>query len=199
MKRLMIASTALFTLLTAVQPVLAQNDVGTSTTSIEDESPQRLSDLGVAVNPQIGVSSFDYSEGVDRDAESELSGGVTFEFGGKPRKLETGLLMLSTAASKYLAVPMVAKLRLVEYGPQAWYAKVGATSAFEVQSDSNRSTNNFDVLANLGIGGRFDFTRSMDFIVEATYNRGLMDAIRTATGDNFNQGFLVLAGVSIGL
>ncbi len=197
MKRLMISASSLLMFLTVGAPVSAQQapDAGTSTVKIEDEGPQRLSDLGMAIFPQIGVSSFEYSKGVDADADSKLTGGVTVEFGKDVRKLETGLMVLETAAATYLTIPMNAKLRLVQMSArQSWYGKFGFMPAFEMGND--RDVNNTDVIGSLGIGGRMEFNKSSDFIIEGTFNRGLMDAVRNVQGDNLNQGFLVMAGMS---
>jgi hypothetical protein len=198
MKRLMFSATTLFIFLTAAFPVSAQTDSGaTSSIKIDEEGPARLRDLGIAIAPQLGVSSFEYSEGVSEDAKAELSGGVTVEFGGDLRKMETGLLVLQTATTSYLTIPMNAKIRVAQMGPQSWYGKVGFMPAFELRND--KDTNNIDVIGNLGVGGRFAFSAKSDFIVEATFNRGIMDAIRTANGDNLNQGFLVMAGMTFDL
>jgi hypothetical protein len=184
--------------LTVATPVLAQDSkAGTSTVKIEEEGPQRLSDLGMAVNPQLGVSSFDYSEGVKEDANSKLSGGVTVEFGKGMRKMETGALVIQTAKTSYLAIPMAAKIRFAELRAQQWYGKFGFMPAFELRDD--KDTNNVDVIGTIGVGGRLEFTKKSDFIIEATFNRGLMDAVRSAQGENLNQGFLVLAGMSFAI
>ncbi len=49
----------------------------------------RLSDLNIKLNPQLGLSSFEYSGKNSGQAQQKLSGGLTFEFGDSPRKLET--------------------------------------------------------------------------------------------------------------
>ena len=200
MKSLSRATGALLSLLTAVQPIFADVlETGTSTTTIVNSTPERLRDLGVSVNPQLGVSSFDYSEGASEKSNSDLSGGVTFEFGRGMRKMETGLLVMQTTASTYLTIPMAAKLRLVQLGAQTWYGKFGFMPAFEISSRTEARTNNIDVLGSLGAGGRFEFNKKSDFIIEATFNRGVMDALRSSNGDNLNQGFLVLAGMSFNI
>lgn len=198
MKSLIFSALGVLTVLTVATPVLAQTTAsGTTSTKIEDEGPQRLSDLGMALNPQIGVSSFDYSEGVKEEANSKLSGGLTVEFGRGMLKMETGALVLQTAETTYLTIPMNAKIRFAQMTSQQWYGKFGFMPAFEIGTD--KDTNNIDVIGSLGIGGRLEFTKKADFLIEATYNRGLIDAISSARGENLNQGFLVLAGMSFSI
>lgn len=199
MKKLNLAVSSMLIFWTAVQPAWAE-DTGTGMTSapIEEIAEPRLSDLGIHINPQIGLSNFDYSKG-DTKAKNDISGGATVEFGAESRRLETGLLLLrlknEALSSSYLTIPMAAKLRLYSLESQTWYGKFGFLTAFETSSTRNSETNNLDVLGSLGIGGRFQFIRAADFTVEATYNRGLIDALRSA-GQTYNQGFLVMAGMS---
>jgi hypothetical protein len=208
MKSLAILVISLFTLLTVVEPAGAEpGDAATLRVHSESEGPERLSDLPMRLNPQIGVSSFEYSG--RGGSKAQLSGGATVEFGRPSRKLETGVILMRTGAearfkgendptlvtSTYLTLPMMAKLRLVSMRAQSWYFKAGAMPAFEVGGNRDAATNNLDVLASIGLSGRLAFTRKADFVIEASYNRGLIDALHTA-GDNYNQGVLVLAGLS---
>lgn len=199
MKKLTILLLALFMVLTAVEPVLAQaSEAGTISTSVEEESGPRLSDLGMKLNPQLGVSSFEYSGKNTGDSTQKLSGGLTVEFGGAQRKMETGLVILQTQSSTMLTIPMMAKLRLISLRAQSWYGKFGFMPAFEMASSRGSQTNNIDVLGTIGAGGRLLFTKTSDFIIEATYNRGFMDGLRT-NGSNYNQGVLVMAGMSFSI
>jgi len=200
MKKIVFPTLGLLMLLTAVQPILAQStDAGSITTSVEEERSPRLSDLGMKLNPQLGVSSFEYSgKNTTGGSEQKLSGGLTVEFGGSPRKMETGLVILQTQSSTMLTLPMMAKLRVLSMRAQSWYGKFGFMPAFELSSSRNRETNNIDVLGSIGAGGRLMFNKKSDFIIEATYNRGLMDALRTS-GQNYNQGVLVMAGMSFSI
>ncbi len=200
MKTLKLLGLAVFMLSTVVEPVLAEvNDAGTSSMAIESEREMRLSDLGMKLNPQLGVSSFEYSgKTTAGEAKQKLSGGLTVEFGGAIRKMETGLLVVQTGASSYLTIPMMAKLRVISMRAQSWYGKFGFMPAFEIGS-SNRNTTNIDVIGALGAGGRLTMTKKSDFIIEATYNRGLIDAVRSNSEQNYNQGILVMAGVSISI
>jgi hypothetical protein len=198
MKKLVIWTLALAMLLTVVQPVLAQSaDVGNSSSSIDELREPRLSDLGMRLNPQLGVSGFEYSGKNGGESKQKLSGGVTVEFGGAPRKMETGLLVLQTQGSTRLTLPMMAKLRVLQMRAQNWYGKFGFMPAFELSS-SRKDTNNIDVIGSIGAGGRLMFTKKTDLIIEGTYNRGLLDGLRGA-GENFNQGFLVMAGMSFNI
>ena len=195
MKKLVIWTLALAMLLTVVQPVLAQSaDAGSSSTSVDEVREPRLSDLGMRLNPQLGASGFEYSGKNGGESKQNLSGGLTVEFGGAPRKMETGLLVLQTSGSTMLTIPMMAKLRVIQMRAQSWYGKFGFMPAFELAS-SRTDTNNLDVMGSFGAGGRLMFDKQSDFIIEATYNRGLMDSLRGG-GENFNQGFLIMAGLS---
>lgn len=192
-------------------PAMAQ-DAATSRTGLGDSiNAQRLSDLGMKLNPQLGVSSFDYSRNSGGDARTRLSGGLTVEFGGPMRKLETGLLLLQSGSSallktgeeaqinsSYLSIPMVAKLRVLQMRAQSWYGKFGFMPAFEVASSRDSLTNNMDVFTTLGLGGRFYFNPKTDIVVEATYNRGMIDSLKQA-GMSYNNGFMVMAGMSFDL
>lgn len=195
MKTRILSTLTLSMLLTSVSPVWAQNSVGTIATKNEATPFERMSDLGVTVNPQLGVSSFNYSGEGSSNSEAKLSGGTTFEFGKDLRKLETGVLLLRTGESTFLTIPMMAKLRVMAARAQEYYAKFGFMPAFELSSSNDSATNNIDVLGMVGLGGRLAFTREADFIIETTFNRGLMDAVRGG-GERYNQGFLVLAGLS---
>ena len=147
--------------------------------------------------------------GDDGSARQKLSGGSTVELGGDSRKLETGLLFMQTSGdvtlqdgsrspvtNSYLAVPMMAKLRVAALRTQSWYAKFGVISAFSVGPSRTATANPIDLMGSAGLGGRFVFTPKADFIIEATYNRGVMDAVQSSSSVNYNQGFLVLVGLS---
>ena len=164
---------------------------------LDEVREPRLSDLGMKLNPQLGVSSFEYSGKNAGEAKQKLSGGATVEFGGAPRKLETGLLAVQTQGSTMLTLPMMAKIRVFSMRAQSWYGKFGFSPAFELSSSRN-DTNKIDILGAIGAGGRLTATKTSDFIIEATYNRGMLDGLR-GSGENFNQGFLVMAGMSFNI
>ncbi len=204
-------ASALLIILTAGAQVRAADTAATTSATLEDSSPARLSDLGTHINPQIGMASMEYS-GRNSTAQ-RLTGGATAEFGEGIRRMETGLLLLQAGGkltlangtetdvhSTYIAIPMLAKIRIFQMSKQAWYLKGGVLTAFEVGSNHNGETNNLDVLASLGLAGRFALTKNADFIVEGSYNRGLLPALRTSSNaDSYNQGALVLAGMSFKL
>ncbi len=208
-----LAAAVLLILSTVAKPIWAQDDTATSRVAVEDDGgPARLSDLGTHINPQLGVSSFEYS-GVRGGSKQKLSGGATVEFGEGMRRLETGLLFVQSGgraeledgskvvvSSSYIALPMLAKIRVAQLKSQSWFLKTGFLTAFEASSSNNSLTNNIDVLGSLGASGRFVFTKQSDFIVEATYNRGFMEAVRSSSSrSDYNQGILVMAGVSFKL
>jgi hypothetical protein len=202
MKARIVAALGLLISLTAVSPAWAQ-EMSTLSTSGEDSTPLRLSDYPMQLNTELGYSAFEYVGNQSGKSVSKLSGGLTVDFGSGPRLLETGLMVLETGrqvlgeqvTSTYLALPMAAKLRLLNHPAQSWYAKFGFTSAFELGSNRNDLTNDLDVLLVAGLTAKLRFTREADLILDATYNRGTLDALR-ADGRTFNQGFLFLAGLS---
>ncbi len=190
MKQMLIAAGLVITLLTTGQPVSAQE--GQSTIKMDDVGEGQFTEYDLNLNPQLGYSSFEYSRRKPQTGQG-LTGGLTVELGQSLRKLETGLIVMEMAESRYLSIPMMAKLRVHAMRTQSWYAKVGFISAFEVAGGTESSTK-FDILGALGVGGRVVVDRSKDFIIEATYNRGLLPS-GTDTGV-YNQGFLILAGLS---
>lgn len=212
MKSQVFSVISMFTLLTVVNPVWAQDSSTVrSKGNAETEGPSNFRDLDMRLNPQVGVSSFEYS-GRTGSGQQKVTGGLTAEFGNSARKLETGLLWWQTSAdaplkngaverinTNYLTLPMFAKLRVLNMRSQSWYLKLGFTTALRTNSSNRDLTNAADVLGGLGLAARFPATRNADFIVDTTYNRGLMQAVRTTEGNNYNQGFVVLAGLSIRL
>lgn len=198
--------------LTAVNPVWAQDSSTVRTSAYaEADGPDKFRDLDMRLNPQIGLSSFEYS-GRTGGGNQNVAGGLTAEFGGSARKLETGLLWWQTSAdaplkngaverinTNYITLPMFAKLRVLNMRSQSWYLKLGFTTALRTNSSNKELTNAADVLGGVGLAARFPATRNADFIVDTTYNRGLMQAVRTTEGNNKTQGFVVLAGLSIRL
>jgi hypothetical protein len=194
---------------TVVATPASAADAATSKASVNDEVPTRLGLLKTRINPELGVSSFEYS-GVSGGSKQGLSGGVTAEFGEGMRRLETGLMLIQSGGnanvdgevsaihSTYLTIPIMAKIRVAQLTAQSWFLKGGMMTAFQTAGGDRDASNAIDMMLSLGAAGRFAFTRNMDFIVDATYNRGLFEAVRTsASTSNYNQGVLVLAGVSI--
>ena len=93
----------------------------------------------------------------------------------------------------------MAKLRIFQMHAQSWYAKFGALTALQVGSSDRSITNGADVMLGAGLGGRFTFTKKADFIVEATYDKGLLESIHTSSTTGYNQGFVVMAGLSFSI
>lgn len=187
------------TLLTGAQPILAAD--GEIRESLKGSQVERLRDYGLNVNPQAGVSSFEHSGRSGSVHSGAL--GVTAELGQTSiRMLETGLLVVQmgsdAARTTFLTVPMMAKIRLFSRPAQSWYAKAGVSTAFELSSTDKAATNNVDLLAALGVGGRFAFNSRSDLIIESTYNRGLLASVR-GSESAYNQGVLVMAGLSFKL
>lgn len=210
MKNLFFLFSAVITLSTAVNPAWAQESSEVRIANPAEESgPSTFTDLNATVNPQLGMSSFEYSKKTGSGGQG-MAGGATVELGSASRKLETGVLILQTGGdvtlnngqdvrlkNTYLALPMMAKLRIMSMRSQSWFVKFGMTTALRIKKDDQNLSNAADVLAGLGLAGRFPLAQKSDFIIEATYNRGLLEAVRTKAEASFNQGFIVLAGVSI--
>jgi hypothetical protein len=201
MKRQMISAFALFSFLTAGGPLWAQGESRLDRASGAEALP--MTTMGLRVNSLIGAST--------TEGKSSLSGGTTVELGELPtRKFETGLIALQTGASArpagaatdqnfsatFLAVPLLAKFRLLDMHAQSWFLKAGAMPAAKVSQDDQMK--DFNVLASVGLSGKLVFTRRADFVVEASYNRGLMDSLR-APGTSYSEGVTVLAGLSFRL
>lgn len=198
MKKYIFSVLAMTTLLTAGQPILALDS--TSRLQIDQVSPDKLSDLNLRVNPQAGMSNFEHSKG--SGSQNAIVFGTTVEAGQSQRKLETGILLMTMgsdqASAQYLTIPMMAKLRVLQAKAQSYYAKFGFAPAFEINSSNKRASNNIDVLMGAGIGGRLALTKDMDFVIEGTFNRGLMDNVKGG-GSQYNQGFLLLGGLSVSI
>lgn len=207
----LLALVLLITSTTALQVSAQQTDTSTTKTSMEEVGPSRLSELGTHINPQLGISSFEQSARTG-GSKQRFSGGVTAEFGEGTRRLETGLLLVQSGGNAnidgeqrslhatYLTFPMFAKIRVAEMASQSWFIKGGLLTGFATSRSDKDEMSAIDMMASLGAAGRFAFTKRMDFIVDATYNRGLFETVRTsAASASFNQGVLVLAGVSLGI
>lgn len=198
MKTHILAGLAVISFLTAGQPILAEE--GVSRLKSEDMAPESLREMGLRLNPQLGVSSFEHSKQIGTTTSAAF--GVTAELGRESRKLETGLMVVdmgsSRATSRYLTIPMMAKIEIFKMRAQNWYAKAGFNTAYEISSTKDSATNNLDILAGLGLAGRLAFNQKADLVIEATYNRGLLDNLRSG-GPSYNQGILVLTGLSFRL
>jgi hypothetical protein len=94
---------------------------------------------------------------------------------------------------------MMAKLRVISTPSQSWYAKFGVLSAFEAGSSNSSVTGGTDVLAAAGMGGRFAFTKKADFIIEATYNRAMLQTVQSSAGTSYLEGFILMAGLSFSI
>ena len=212
MKSLGFSASVLFTLLISVNPVWSQDFSTVRTTCYaEADGPSKFNDLDMHINPQVGLSSFEYSKNAG-GGQQKVTGGVTAEFGSAARRLETGWLWWQNSAdatmkngtteritTNYITLPVMAKLRVLSARSQSWYLKLGVTTALRTSSSNNDATNAADVLGGLGLAARFPATRNSDFIIDTTYNRGLLQAVNNPSGANYNQGFVVLAGLSIRL
>lgn len=182
---------------------------GVSEMRLESERDDAFSDIKARIVPQLGMSSMGYTGKLSGSEGQGFSGGVTTELGStKARLLETGLLFMqnrSTARSagvdqsvrtSEIAIPMMGKIRFIDLKSQAWYFKLGALTTFETSTNAT-NTSAMDVLASLGVGARVPVNRKMDFLVEATYNRGVLNAF--FQDNSAQEGLLVFTGLSIAL
>ena len=173
MKPFIFLSLLVFTLLTGVEPVWAQED------------PDVV--LNPRLNAVVGLGQIG-AEG--RDRAGGAAGGALIELGSEWHTLETGALLLRTGAGREasFALPMSAKFRVIDLAHQSWFIKAGAMTAFQ--------SNGFDVLVGAGLGGRIALTPSLDLILDGTYHHGLMDSSTTEAGTNHVGGVLFLTGLS---
>jgi hypothetical protein len=186
---------------------------GTSTASMQGfESPESGDAYKVRLVPQVGMTSLGYAGSSGGDSTETISGGLTTEIGqSKQRLLETGILLLHTTAdakvgangateqvaTTQLAIPLMAKIRFIETKTQSWYAKFGALTAFETSNSQGNATTPFDVLGSAGVGARFPAGKKADFLVEATYNRGIFNVLRDGTA--VQEGVMIFTGISFGI
>ena len=192
MKSLIYLSATLFTLLTVVEPIWA-DEVWDQTEGVESESTLHLNPR---LNALVGFGNLSLA---GRATPERVGGGLTIELGQDWRRLETGVLMIPTggeARSNSLALPMWAKFRVVHTDVLSVFVKAGAMSAFETRSARDQSTRNLDVLASGGLGGRIKLNGWADLVIDATYNRGLLDHARTAKGTDHQAGTLIFTGLS---
>jgi hypothetical protein len=214
MKLAAILSLALSGLFTA--PVFADDSTSTSLSGasselkLDSQEGGPWSRLNPRIVPQLGMSSMQYTGAGGGSPGQGFAGGVTTELGtSKARLAETGILFIQsnaganigpngssqTVSSSEIAIPLMAKIRFIDSRTQSWYFKIGATTTFETATNANTSA--FDILAGGGVGVRLPVSKKMDLLVEATYNRGMLDALQNAGG--VTEGVLGFIGLSIGL
>lgn len=180
---------------------------GRSELKLESQSEDLPSDYKVSLVPQVGMASMSYTGKMKGDKGQGFSGGLTTELGSsKARLLEVGLLFVQskstvndtnqTISTSQLGIPLMAKLRFIDMKSQSWYAKIGALTTFQTSSNE-KETRSMDVLGSVGVGARVPLERKMDILIEATFNRGIMNAFLNET--SVQEGLLVFTGISIAL
>jgi hypothetical protein len=202
---------AIFLTLSLLAAPAAFAQEGVSDLKLEKQSEDVYSEYKVRLVPEIGMSSMGYTGKMAGDNGQGLSAGLTTEIGEtKARLLEAGVLLVNTTSTaaigphgtnetistSQLGIPLMAKLRFIDTKSQSWYFKVGAITTFQTNSNQ-ANTNSFDVLGALGLGARVPLDRKMDILIEATYNRGIMNAFLDESG--VQEGVLVFTGISIAL
>lgn len=183
-------------------------DEGSSRSKISEMQESSPGEYQIHLVPQVGMSSMSYS-GQDLGKSGQaFSGGLTTEIGQtKARLLETGLIFLGGSSTvsvngneqqintTHIAIPLMAKIRFISTKSQAWYAKLGALTAFETATSDANLTRSFDVLISGGVGARVPITRKADLLLEGTYNRGTFNALRN--GYSVFEGIVAFTGVSV--
>lgn len=182
---------------------------GVSEMHLESEKDDSFTDLNARIVPQVGMTSMGYTGKLSGTPGQAFSGGLTTELGStKARLLETGVLFMQnrsvvhsasadqSVSTSELAIPMMGKLRFINTKSQAWYFKLGALTTFETATNAT-NTSAMDVLASLGVGVRLPMSRKFDFLIEATYNRSVMNAF--FQDNSAQEGLLVFTGLSIAL
>jgi|GEM_PF-6506036 len=182
---------------------------GVSEMHLDNEKDDSFTDIKARIVPQVGMSSMGYTGKLSGSEGQGFSGGVTTELGTtKARLLETGLLFMQnrstvktntadqSVSTSEIAIPMMGKIRFIDRRSQSWYFKIGALTTFETSTNAS-NTSSMDVLASLGAGVRLPVNRKMDFLIEATYNRGVLSAF--FQDNSAQQGLLAFTGLSIAL
>lgn len=174
----------------------------TSALKVEDIK-QESGETHFSINTQFGMAAFEKDGAASQNnSEGAFVGGLTFDIGEKSRVLETGLTYFQANTSSrslnirtsYLAIPLNAKFYIAGE-QQGLYIKTGMLTSFLVGTNNSEQTRNFDLIGNIGLGGKLNVSKNMNFIIEGTYNRGFIDSLK-ADGNSYNQGLLITAGVA---
>lgn len=185
---------------------------GTSQASLDNLRSSPQGPYKFRIVPQVGMSSLQYTGRAGGSPGNTLSGGLTTEVGQtKQRLLEFGIVLLNSngtakvgisgasekVSMSQIAIPLMGKIRFINTKTQDWYAKVGVLTAFQTFSDHEKKTAPFDVMGSAGIGARVPTSKSADVILEATYNRGMLNAFRDET--SVREGLMFFTGISFGI
>ncbi len=178
------------------------------------------------VIPQAGVvlATFVGDNTSGTTTHTGLNIGALADFGRSNLQLESGLLyrQLGTKMSSrgvdasfdmnYISIPFMAKYNFSGFDTNTAYLKIGAVPAFAVSRsvtakagsisatvDVADETNSFDIGVGGGLGGKFNVSPGMAFVVEADYIRGLTK-LNSKGGDSiYNSDLSISAGLGIEL
>lgn len=188
--------------------------VETESASVGSETRMEISDVRAdlpkaMINLQLGASAFDYTGDASGSRNDQgMAGALTVELGEINRFMETGFMVYQSRAearslttnqteeinNTYLAIPLMAKI-FPQGGSRGFYIKGGMLTSFLLSSSKDADVRNIDLVGSLGAGGKLKMNEKSDFLIEATYNRGFLDQLRTR-GDTYQQGFVLMGGVA---
>ncbi|MCB0407089.1 MAG: outer membrane beta-barrel protein [Bdellovibrionales bacterium] len=178
-----------------------------SSLKLEMESlKEETKNPSVDMNVQLGLAAFEKTGDQSQNSSKQnVSAGLTFDIGDSNRVVETGLAYFQTSTEKqnkeinsgYVAIPLNAKFYTKD-AQEGLYIKAGMLTSFLVTTSDSKQTRNLDLIGNIGLGSKIKMSSSYDFIIEGTYNRGFMDTLKSS-GDTYNQGLMILGGISFGI
>ncbi len=152
-------------------------------------------------------------------------GGLLLDIGSGAGAFQTGLVYLQTGPKasehgltvsvtlNYLAVPLLGKYNFSGDPSSTFFFKGGVTPMYFVdgkvkasylgynasQKIDRKEISSGDVMATAGFGFAAPMVGGNSFIVDATFNRGLVSVNKSGDDKIYNQGFLVSVGFGIDL
>jgi hypothetical protein len=165
------------------------------------QQPGRSNAADFRLAPVIGASSFANDTTVQTGFDQGFSAGVFADFGPSTWNFETGVLTLSSNASKdhssasvnvnTWGVPLLAKMNFSGNPHETVFLKAGAMPFLA----SGQDINEFNVMAVGGVGGNIPLGKNSSILLDATYNR-----LFSQGGELTNyQGLALLGGLSFNL
>lgn len=164
--------------------------------------PGRSNAAVLRLAPVAGASSFANSSTLQTDNfDRGFSAGLFADFGPSYWNFETGILTLSSNASRTgssaavnvntWGIPLLAKVNFSGNPHETVFLKAGAMPFLA----SGQDVNDFNVMAVGGLGGNIPLGKNSSVLLDATYNR-----LFSQSGDLSNyQGLALLAGLSFNI
>lgn len=182
-----------------------------ATWSSEGSAVRLIPSFGAAA---MGVRSDDRNSGLD----TGVSTGALVDFGNGSLTFETGLLYEQFGGNgsfdgrgsrlnlSYLGIPVVGKLNFSGDADRTFFLK-GGLRAMALTSQSSQLNGKStspgaaptDLDAVVGIGGAIPVSSTNSLVLDASYLRGLTKINQSGPSDFRNEGFVLTAGVSIGI